>query len=79
MIRCFEVIGEVIKRLSPELTYAHPQIPWRQIAGFRDMLIHNDDEIDAEVVWRIMEEDLQPLKAAVQAKQVQIDANSSHS
>ncbi|MCC6803990.1 MAG: DUF86 domain-containing protein, partial [Anaerolineae bacterium] len=40
VIRCFEVIGEVVKRLPPELTAAHPGIPWRQISGFRDVLIH---------------------------------------
>jgi uncharacterized protein with HEPN domain len=39
VIRCFEVIGEVVKRLSPELIAPYPQIPWRQIAGFRDILI----------------------------------------
>ena len=75
VIRCFEVIGEVIKRLAPELTEAHPKIPWRQIAGFRDVLIHDYDEIDIDAVWRIVEEDLQPLKEAVKVMQRQVDDN----
>ncbi len=72
VIRCFEVIGEIVKRISPELTAAHPQIPWRQIAGFRDVLIHDYDETDTQVVWEIVEEDLIPLKQAVEAMLEQI-------
>ncbi len=79
VIRCFEVIGEIVKRLSPELTAAHPHIPWRQISGFRDVLIHDYDEIDVEVVWRIVAEDLVPLKQAVAAMLLQIDDAESHS
>ena len=52
VIRNFEVIGEIVKRLSPDLTAAHPTIPWRQIAGFRDVLIHDYEQVDIEAVWR---------------------------
>jgi len=41
VIRNFEIIGEAAKRLSPGITRAHNHIPWRRIAGFRDVLIHN--------------------------------------
>ncbi len=67
VIRNFEVIGEICKRLPPELTQQHPEIPWRQISGFRDVLIHDYEEVDIEAVWRIVENDLQPLKNAVMA------------
>lgn len=67
VIRCFEVIGEVVKRLSPELTSSYPDIPWRRIAGLRDVLIHNYDETDVDVIWRVIEQDLTPLKAAVES------------
>lgn len=40
VIRQFEIIGEVVKNLSAALTDSHPQVPWRQIAGTRDRLIH---------------------------------------
>ncbi len=67
VVRAYEVIGEIVKRLEPELTGKHPDIPWRQIAGFRDVLIHDYDRIDLAVVWRIVEEDTPVLKAAVEA------------
>jgi len=73
VIRSFEVIGEIVKRLSPDLTAAHPTIPWRQIAGFRDVLIHNYEQVDIEAVWRVVEEDLPPLRAAVEAMLASLD------
>jgi uncharacterized protein with HEPN domain len=65
VIRSFEVIGEIVKRLRPNMTEAYPAIPWRQIAGFRDVLIHDYEKVDLEAVWRIVEEDLAPLKQAI--------------
>ena len=65
VIRSFEVIGEITKRLSPELIAEHPTIPWRQLAGFRDVLIHDYEKVDLEAVWRVIDEDLANLKRAV--------------
>jgi len=45
------VIGEAGKRLSPEFRANNPQIPWRQITGMRDFLIHAYDYVDIERVW----------------------------
>jgi uncharacterized protein with HEPN domain len=41
VIRKFEVMGEAVKQRSPELRNQYPEVPWRRIAGFRDVLIHN--------------------------------------
>lgn len=67
------MIGEIVKRLSPELTVGYPHVPWRRIAGFRDILIQDYDELDIEVVWRVVEEDLTPLKLAIEAMLKQVD------
>jgi uncharacterized protein with HEPN domain len=51
VIRCLEVLGEATKRLSREIRIAHTEIPWRAMAGMRDVLIHAYDQIDLEEVW----------------------------
>ena len=45
-IRNFEIVGEAVKRVSPELQAAHPEIPWADLAGFRDVLIHPYFRVD---------------------------------
>lgn len=51
-IRQFEVIGEATKRLSVPFREQHPHIPWRQMAGFRDQLIHDYLRVDLALVWQ---------------------------
>lgn len=51
VIRCLEVLGEATKRLSREIREQNPQLPWRAMAGMRDVLIHAYDQIDLEEVW----------------------------
>lgn len=46
------VIGEAVKRLSPEFRASHTDIPWSAIAGMRDHLIHGYDVVDLEEVWK---------------------------
>ncbi|MDX1991284.1 MAG: HepT-like ribonuclease domain-containing protein [bacterium] len=64
IIRVYEVIGEIVKRLSLDVRQNNPQIDWRKLAGFRDFLSHNYDEIILEFVWQAVE-DLPVLRAAV--------------
>ncbi|MCH7702513.1 MAG: DUF86 domain-containing protein [Planctomycetes bacterium] len=52
------LLGEAVKRLSPELQAAHPDIPWKPMAGMRDKLIHAYDEVDLQQVWRTVERDI---------------------
>ncbi|NDC36235.1 MAG: DUF86 domain-containing protein [Synechococcaceae bacterium WB9_2_112] len=65
VIRNLEVIGEATKNLSSELRDANPAIPWRQIAGMRDVLIHDYLKVNLARVWRTVVTDLPPLRAVV--------------
>lgn len=53
VIRQLEIIGEAVKSLPDHLREQHPDIPWRQIAGFRDVLIHSYFGVDDSVEERI--------------------------
>lgn len=48
------VLGEAVKRLSPEFRLAHPEIPWKEIAGMRDKVIHQYDRVKIAVVWQVI-------------------------
>lgn len=51
VIRNFEIIGEATKRLSPEIRAGYPNIPWQQVAGLRDVLIHDYLKVNLNRVW----------------------------
>ena len=49
------IIGEATKRLSQEFRQQHPEIPWREMAGMRDVIVHEYDQLDFNVVWDVVE------------------------
>jgi uncharacterized protein with HEPN domain len=67
VLRNFEVIGEAAKRLDDAYRAAHPQLPWRALAGLRDVLIHQYNSVDLERVWAIVEGELPGLREAIAA------------
>jgi len=66
VVRNFETIGEAAKQVSGDLRKVHPEIPWRKVAGFRDVLIHDYLGVDVNEVWNITERELPDLKAKVE-------------
>lgn len=54
VVRNLEIIGEAVKHLSASLTTSHPSIPWKQIAGMRDKLIHEYFGVDLNLVWDVV-------------------------
>ena len=52
------ILGEAVKRLSPEIRQEAPHLPWQLIAGMRDNLIHGYDDVDLEEVWKTSERDV---------------------
>jgi len=64
--RLLEVLGEAAKSVSDQCRDGYPQIPWRQIAGTRDRLIHGYFDIDLDIVWKIVSTDLPSLVAQLE-------------
>lgn len=65
VLRCLEVIGEATKRVSPELKAAAPAVPWKRMAGLRDVLIHGYDSVDLDIVWGVVADELPLVVGAI--------------
>jgi len=65
VIRNLEIIGEATKNLSPDFRLAHPEIPWRQMAGLRDVLIHDYLRVDLVEIWLVIEINIPELKQKI--------------
>jgi uncharacterized protein with HEPN domain len=65
VIRSYEVIGEIVKRLSPEFRAAHPQVDWQKLMRFRDFIAHNYDKVMTRFLWSAVE-DLPALRVTVE-------------
>ncbi len=67
VLRNLEVLGEVVKRVPESFRASHPHIPWRGIAGLRDVIIHDYEGIDYARVWQVVVQQLPPLKQAIES------------
>lgn len=54
-MRNLEIVGEATKSLSPTFRASHPEVPWADMAGMRDVLIHGYATVDLEIVWEVIE------------------------
>jgi len=62
VLRGLEIVGEATKNLSEELKKKHPNIPWKEIAGMRDKLIHQYFGVNLDLVWETIKTKLPELK-----------------
>lgn len=66
LTRLLEILGEAAKAVPDEIKQQRPDIPWRQISGMRNRLIHGYYHVDLDIVWAIVTQDLPPLVEALQ-------------
>lgn len=65
--RMLTIIGEAAKNVSPQVRTCYPDIPWREIAGMRDKIVHPSSGVDYEAVFLTVRDDLPLLKQGIQA------------
>jgi len=63
VLRNLEIIGEAAGRIPPDVREIYPDIEWRKIVGLRNILIHEYSGVNLKIVWDIIENKLNPLKA----------------
>lgn len=74
IIRSLEIIGEAVKSVPDSFRKKYPDIPWRKIAGFRDVLSHAYFGVNMDRVWNIIENDLQNFKKKIE--KIKLDEKS---
>ena len=62
MVHHLMIIGEAVRAIDPAMRQKYPSIPWRQIAGMRNILVHDYFRINQEIVWETVEKHVPPLK-----------------
>lgn len=66
VIRAFEIMGEAVKKIPASVRHKHKHIPWKEMAGMRDKLIHEYFGIKPRVVWKTIKQDLPKIKPHLQ-------------
>ena len=65
VLRNLQTLAESARRISPQFLEAHREIPWRNIAGFRNVLVHDYLGVDLQQVWNVVDKDLPQLREAL--------------
>jgi uncharacterized protein with HEPN domain len=60
------IVGEAVKRISPDFRDQYPDIPWKQMAGMRDIVMHQYDRVNLELVWDVVQTKIPELLTAIE-------------
>jgi uncharacterized protein with HEPN domain len=66
VLRRLQIIGEAVKRLPANLREKYPNVPWRQMAGTRDVVVHDYSGLDLGLTWSVATRELPPVKQQIQ-------------
>lgn len=62
-----QIVGEAIYKLTESFRNAHPEVPWRAIIGMRHILVHDYFDVEWEILWRVLQTRIPPLKEQIEA------------
>jgi uncharacterized protein with HEPN domain len=65
VLRNLQTLAESARRVSTSFGEAHPEVPWKSIAGFRNVLVHDYLGVDLQQIWNVVEKDLPELREAI--------------
>ncbi|MCC5912491.1 MAG: DUF86 domain-containing protein [Clostridiaceae bacterium] len=65
VIRNLEIVGEATKKISIDVRNSYAELPWREMAGLRDVLIHDYFGVDVKIVWNVVEKELPKVKKGI--------------
>lgn len=68
-----QIVGEAIYKLSESFRKTHPQVPWRAVIGMRHILVHEYFDVEWEILWRVLQTRIPPLKADIETILNEID------
>jgi uncharacterized protein with HEPN domain len=66
VVRCLEIVGEAARKIPVAVRTRYPHVPWREMTGMRDILIHDYFGVNLRVVWNTVQNDLPPLKPQIE-------------
>ena len=78
VIRAFEIIGEAARHIPAQVRRRYPQVPWQDMLAMRNLLIHEYFGVDSEVLWRTIQEDISPLRNAIQEMLADLESQSEN-
>ena len=67
LLKLVEIVGEAARRISEEVQRVHPEVPWREIIGTRNRLVHGYDAVDSDILWEIVASDFPSLARQIKS------------